>query len=155
MGRNGNYLVLAVLASISLSLQAAPTWKKAATIPIVVEGAACNSTTDRIGLTSGNVILSCQSGAWKATASGDSRSQWLSSLGYARFPALVGAYTVVGAWAGVSAMYVNTGGGYLEYAWVSGNHYCQYYLTTGALRAIGGLGYCPPQLALDGRSVQF
>lgn len=46
----------------------AATWSKLATIPVVVAGASCNSTTQRIGVTSGNVILSCQSGSWQRAA---------------------------------------------------------------------------------------
>jgi len=52
------------LAALSFLVEAGPTWKKSATIPIVTEGAACNSTTDRVGVTAANVILSCQSGVW-------------------------------------------------------------------------------------------
>jgi len=54
-------MLLLVLVS---GVEASPTWKKTASIPIVTEGTACNPATDRVGVTSGNLILSCQSGVW-------------------------------------------------------------------------------------------
>lgn len=56
---------LLALSGISFGVMAGPTWQRAAAIPVVAEGAACNSATDKIGVSSGNTMtLYCQSGVW-------------------------------------------------------------------------------------------
>lgn len=66
MGKQVQWIALAVLIVCSLHASAAPTWKKGVTIPVVTEGSVCNSATDKIAVTATNQILSCQSdGTWR------------------------------------------------------------------------------------------
>jgi len=70
---------IAILAAMLLALVApagAQTWQplgKSATIPVVVENTACNSSTDTVGINAERtLLLYCQSGFWrKAVAYAD------------------------------------------------------------------------------------
>ena len=57
-------LAFLMLVACSLNVAAGPVWKKGVTLPVVVEGSACNSASDKIGMSSSNVVLSCQSSVW-------------------------------------------------------------------------------------------
>ena len=61
-------LVFLMLAICSLNAAAGSVWKKGVTLPVVVEGSACNSASDKVGISSGNVVLSCQGDLWRASA---------------------------------------------------------------------------------------
>jgi len=87
------FKLIAILAfsGISFGIAAEPKWQKAAAIPIAVEGAACNSATDKIGVTSGNqLMLYCQSGVWAKQTGGGigswrlqtyANDYWLTGIG--------------------------------------------------------------------------
>jgi len=75
------FSVLCMGAALSLAsiCDAAPIWKKIQTFATATEGAACNPTTDKAGITTGNQILSCQSGVWTRSSIGLQRAHGLAS----------------------------------------------------------------------------
>ena len=77
MRKEIRWVALAALIASSLHASAAPTWKKGMAIPVVTEGSACNSATDKIAVTSTNLIVSCQSGGvWKKATSSGTVAYW-------------------------------------------------------------------------------
>lgn len=66
----GQRLILLLVILGSQNVIAEPVWRKGAAIPVVLEGAPCNSVSDKIAVTSGNSIVSCQSGSWQKITGG-------------------------------------------------------------------------------------
>jgi|GEM_PF-4081801 len=152
---------IAILTAMTIALAApagAQTWQslgKSATIPVVVENTACNSSVDTVGINADRTsLLYCQSGVWKQApqTGGGGFRKWLDSQGLSRFPSyLYGVYNP-GQIEILHAIQVDTRLNSIKYeSW--GNLRCLYDLTTGLLVEMGGLTYCPV-LALDGRDYQ-
>jgi len=71
----GNIAILVAMTIALIAPAGAQTWQslgKSATIPVVVENTACNSSSDSVGITADRKsLLTCQSGMWRAQGLGN------------------------------------------------------------------------------------